>query len=527
MKKITTLALSVLLMLNLAACGQADTDNPSTPVSESASSAASASVETTNVEADPFAEEVELLLYSSGSCGQDTEMVMEEFNKKLKEKCNTTIKVTCLGWDNYENQYNLILTSGEKADLLYVNPSLYNRYASSGAFTDLTELFPKCMPETYSLFTEEQLQQVKVNGSIYMIPSYEGNFNQNGIFYRSDLAQKYNIDEINSMETLEAYMDAVAQNEAGIRPIDGNPEGALFQLFKAYYGFENIAGSNTSIIMVKSYDDIENIVAYPFTDEYVEWAHKMKDWADRGFWSSNALSSTMDPWSSIQVGTSAITQANTDGAKNMMKNMSEKLPDATCAYWSLANLTGYSYVNPVQENGFAIPASSPNAERALRVLELIKTDSELFDLWMYGIEGYHYDLTSDGELIRPASGQDPATVNTHSMSGAQYAMRVKDLMRSDVGVWEGYADLVSHLQEIEVTNKFGAVALDYTNVSAELAAVTQVVQQYGSPLNIGIVNDVDKAIEEYRSQLKTAGVDKLLEEVTAQMKAYYEANGIQ
>ena len=527
MKKITTLALSILLMLNLAACSQTDSGTFGTSAAESISGTNSAAAKASDTQDDPFAEEVELLLYSSGSSGQDTEMVMEEFNKKLKEKCNTTIKVTCLGWDNYENQYNLILTSGEKADLLYVNPSLYNRYASSGAFTDLTELFPTYMPKTYSLFTEEQLQQIKVNGSIYMVPSYEGNFSQNGIFYRLDLAQKYNVDEINSLETLEAYMDAIAQNETDIRPIDGNPEGALFQLFKAYYGFESIAGSNTSIIMVKSYDDIENIIAYPFTDEYVEWAHKMKDWADRGFWSSNALSSTMDPWSSIQVGTSAITQANADGANNMMKIMAEKLPDASCAYWSLADLTGYSYLNPVQENGFAIPASSPNAERALRVLEIIKTDSELFDLWMYGIEGYHYDLTNQGELIRPANGQDPAAVNTHSMSGAQYAMRVKDLMRFDVGGWEGYDALIKHLQEIEVPNKFGAVALDYTNVSAELAAVTQVVQQYGSPLNIGIVNDVDEAIEEYRSQLKTAGVDKLLAEVTAQMNAYYEANGIQ
>lgn len=50
----------------------------------------------------------------------------------------------------------------------------------------------------------------------------------------------------------------------------------------------------------------------------------MKDWADRGFWSTNALSSTMDPWSSIQVGTSAITQANADGAKNMMRTMGGK-----------------------------------------------------------------------------------------------------------------------------------------------------------------------------------------------------------
>ena len=524
MKRIIALALAILLVFSMTACGSTPTvsNTPNQPADT-----APADIEN-NTEAaeDPFGEYVELVLYSSGSSGQDTEKVMAAFNEKLKEKCNTTIKVTCLGWDNYQNQYNLILTTGEPADLMYVNPNLYNRYAATGAFLDLTDLFPELMPETYKLFTEEQLQQVKVNGSIFMIPSYEKNYGQNGIFYRADLAKKYGINEINSLESLEAYMSAIAKNETDIRAIDGNPEQALFQLFKAYYGFEAIAGSTTSVIMVNNYDDIHNIIAYPFTDEYVEWAHKMKDWASQGFWSSNALSSTMDPWSSIQVGTSAITQANADGAKNMMRNMSEKLPEAECAYWSLSQLTGYSFVNPVTENGFAVPASSPNAERALRVLEVIKNDQELFDLWMYGIEGYHFDITDEGNLIRPSASQDASTVNTHSMSGAQYAMRVSALMRNDEGVWEGYTALLEQLGSIEVANKFGSVALDYTDVQAELAAVNQVVQQYGYAINIGIVEDVDTAIAEYRKQLEAAGIERLLQVVTEQMEAYYANNGI-
>lgn len=475
---------------------------------------------------DPFAEPVELILYSSGSSGKDTEMVMDRFNEILSEKCNTTIDVTCLGWDNYLNQYQLILTTGEPADLMYVNPNIYSIYAPDGAFMDVTDMFPEYMPTVYSYFTQEQLAQAEVDGRLYMIPSYVSNFVQNGIFYRLDLAHKYGIDEINSLETFEQYADAIVQNEEGIRVIDGNPEQALFQMFMANYGFEPIAASTTSIVVVKGYDEIHDILAYPFTDEYVEWAHRMKDWADKGYWSSNALSSTMDPWSSIQVGTSAVTQANADGAKNMMGYMKQKLPDAECAYWPLAELTGYSYIYPVTGDGFAIPASSENAERALRVLELIKTDQELFDLWMYGIEGYHYSLTENGELIKPAEGMDPASVSNHSMSGAQYAMRVQNLMRNDVGVWDGYDDLIAYLQSIEVDNKFGAASIDYTAVQSELAAVNQVVQQYGYPINIGIVDDVDAAIAEYREQLELAGIDRLVEEVSRQMEEYYARNGI-
>ena len=105
-------------------------------------------------------------------------------------------------------------------------------------------------------------------------------------------------------------------------------------------------------------------------------------------------------------------------------------------------------------------------------------------------------------------------------------MRVKNLMRNDAGVWEGYDDLIKYLSSIAVLNKFGAVSLDYSSVQAELAAVNQVVQQYGYPINIGIVDDVDAAIAEYRKQLKAAGIDRLLAVVSQQMEAYYLKNGI-
>ena len=69
MKKITTLALSVLLMLNLAACSQTDSGTFGTSAAESISGTDSAAAKASDTQDDPFAEEVELLLYSSGSSG--------------------------------------------------------------------------------------------------------------------------------------------------------------------------------------------------------------------------------------------------------------------------------------------------------------------------------------------------------------------------------------------------------------------------------------------------------------------------
>ena len=55
-----------------------------------------------------------------------------------------------------------------------------------------------------------------------------------------------------------------------------------------------------------------------------------------------------------------------------------------------------------------------------------------------------------------------------------------------------------------------------------MAAVGNVVTQYGVPIDLGMVDDVDSAIKQYRAKLTEAGFDKILEECTKQSKTYVE-----
>ena len=473
-------------------------------------------------EENPFADPVELVWYAIGTGPSDGEMVMEAFNKLLKEKYNTTIKLNYTGWDDWENKYNLLLTSGEKIDLVYVNATLYNRYAPAGAFMDLTEMFPELMPQTYSFFNEDALKEISVDGKVYAVPLSVHGYIPYGVFYRKDLADKYGCAPITDQATFEAYMDAIVANEPDMIPYNGNPEDAFRYMFRATYGFETISGSISSIIVMGDINDYKSVVAYPMTDEYVEWAKRMKDYADRGYWSSNCLSATLGTWDNVQVGTSAISVENPEGVASLVTTISSLNPDFDFDYWSFTTLTGYSVPNPVLQDGFAVPQSAPNAERSLRILEAIKTDSELYDLYMYGIQGYHYDLTEEGQLVTPSASQDPSVVTGYDPAGAGWGMRMENLMRSHMTQWAGLEPPMEKIRSISVPNRYGAIALDYAPVQAELAAVNQVVQQYGTPINVGLVDDVDAAIEEYRQKLKDAGIDKLVDYVQQTVTAYCE-----
>ena len=73
---------------------------------------------------------------------------------------------------------------------------------------------------------------------------------------------------------------------------------------------------------------------------------------------------------------------------------------------------------------------------------------------------------------------------------------------------------------------FSPISMDYDAVKTEYAAVNQVIDQYGKPLMMGLVPNVDQALKTYQDKLKSAGIDKVLDYVKKQATAYYDEKGI-
>ena len=75
-----------------------------------------------------------------------------------------------------------------------------------------------------------------------------------------------------------------------------------------------------------------------------------------------------------------------------------------------------------------------------------------------------------------------------------------------------------------IKNKLNAFQLNLDPIRAEIAAITQLDQQYMLPLLYGAVDPVT-GLAEYRAQLKKAGIDKVLDEVKRQVAAYADKIG--
>ena len=85
----------------------------------------------------------------------------------------------------------------------------------------------------------------------------------------------------------------------------------------------------------------------------------------------------------------------------------------------------------------------------------------------------------------------------------KYAELGKQTKWPNVNIWDGFTE-------------------DYTDYSAERAAVGNVLRQYLAPLQAGLVSDVDAAVEEFRAKVKAAGLDACREGFREQWADYCE-----
>jgi len=521
-KLLTLLAASALTATAVTACSS----NSGSPES-AAPTATQATAEAQATSGPDISKKVELVWYLVGEPHKDTQKVVEEWNTMLQKDLNTTVKLNFTTWNDWETKYNLLLTSGEKIDMIFASSwAGFYKYAKQGAFLDLKEMLPKDAPLTWQEVPKQDWSDVTLGDNIYAVPSTFAEYTPNGLVYREDWRKKFNLPEIKDLDSLEAYMDGVKKNLPDVTPISGKAINEINTLYLDYHDFKTIGGDTDGVIVASSYDKPRDVVAAPFTPQFAEWVKKMKSWADKGYWSKNTLSSKQEAGDFIPAGKGAIYWRNPSSAGGFINNTKLKYPDIELAYFPFTRFHNYAIPNLSINNGMAIPKSSQNPDRSLMVLDKLRNDPKYFNLMTYGIEGLHYDIASDPKhIVVPAKGQDPKVVTPYDI--ASWGWRYEPNMKTTEGGWDGFDKLTAEFKAETKPNIFAPIYLDYDPVKTELAAVHQVYEQYGQPLMLGLVPDVDKALQTYQDKLKQAGVDKLLDYIKQQATAYYDEKGVQ
>ena len=519
LKKLLAIVLSMgIAASSMAGCGksQEPLENTEEKTKESTDTEVA---ENSNVD---LSEQVNVVIYVTGSEPDHFDKIREKLNEWTMRDLNCTVEYNFFNSSDTQQKYMMLLSSGEQIDLIYSGNWLnYSSYALRGAFQPIEDLAKEYSPKIYDYIGQAGWDAAKVNGTAYMIPCMWKEYNLFSITYREDLRKKHDLPVPDSVENIEKYLQGIKDNEPDIMPTLEGVQTAVADLgpyFRAIEVFDskyNWVDWRMPYGIYIDYDDPTQTYNYWESDNFREDMKTMKRWADAGFWSRDALSNDEVPEDLMLAGKAA-AQLGTAGIGSGVlytERAKENDPDTEMEFVSIPYCYGKqrSVSTAPTQNGISVPITAQHADRAIAVYEKIMFDRDYFNLIMYGIEGEDYKVV-DGKYESIPGG--------YTREASRLWCARTDEMYMPTEADEKNAEMKEKIAQIEGPNKVGGFVEDYTPYQIERTALMDVVTQYLVPIQAGMVDDVDAAIDEFLEKAKAAGMEKVQEGYLEQYEAY-------
>lgn len=505
-KKLVILPLVATLgVSSLTACSSNNNkSNVATPAASETSIATPS-----NATKDPY--EVTVAFPVFGTVPKDTELVQAEISKITQAKINATVKLMPISIGQWNQQMNLMVSSGEKLDLAltFGADGSYAKQASADQYKPIDELLTKYGEGIKQATGEDFLKSAKFNGKLYGVPTLHGYGVSSAIFMRKDLVDKYNIDvaSIHSLDDLEPIFKTIHDNEPSITPLV-----AAGSLLDAYYTHDTLMDR---LGVLPGYDNGLKVEDYYESQEYATVTDQLHRWFQSGYINKDAATTQQRAEDVIKSnkGFSYLSVSGPDSLANASRSAGTEMVSAELVeghYTTSANVLTALWT---------IPQTSKNPDRTMMFLNMMYSDKDIVNLLIWGIEGKHYVKLSDNVIDYP-TGVDAQTVG---YSGTDWLMGNPFLSYTfktqDPELWNKMKAFN------DATKKSKALGFIFNSdpVRNEITALKNVLEQYRRGLETGTLNPADK-LPEFISKLKSAGIDKVVAEKQKQLDAWSAAN---
>lgn len=493
-----------------------DNSTPQNTSSTNSSSAASDSGSSTGGAVDT-SEAVNLIYYLWGSAGVANADILAAINEKMSADINATIEVKYIDWGDTATKYPLLFVSGEKFDMSHASPTAavsYFTLAAQGAIQDITG-YLDAVPTLKAEIPDDVWATSKYQGQIYGVPTLYSEFTPYGYAYRTDWTDG----DITDMASFEAYADKLVAD--GKYLVNGNSNEAqnLYRMMVALTPDWMVAPGipeSQPYLVATSAANYTDIVHPAFTDEFADWAKKMKEWADKGYWPRDILSSQTGGKDNFHNSLAGGFITHMPDWTGDYGSISQQLPDVQVDFWCFGEANGKIVRKAGVDNSTVISKTSEHPERALMAIEKFMTEEEYYRLIQYGIEGRQYEIV-DGYAEQPAdydSEKDGGGFSAWSLRNDRFNIprRSEDPRRYT---------LIEEWKKTSMADPFSGFSFDDSKVKTQLSNISNVNAQIGTQLMLGKAQgDVDAAIESYRQQLTAAGIEDVIAELKSQLESF-------
>ena len=441
-----------------------------------------------------------LVWYMPGSKYADIAQVNGAVNKITEEKIGAKVDIQFIDDSAYEQRMTMNMAAKSDYDICFTGyTNKYNEAVEKGGLLDITELLKK-ETNLMSEIPEYAWDALNIDGKIYAVPNQQTFTQTLGLLFRKDLADKYNFDaaSVKTLNDLEPFLKKIKENEAGVIPIRN---------LKAQYmlggKYEEI-NSLSSLVYMKL-DGSHKIVPFCEIPEVREYADLAYDWFKKGYIRQDVATVTSDSSDIYQGKYACWGIAWKQGVVSEEQN---KMPNI--------EVVGVNLQNPFMTRHYAsatcfgISKNSKNPEKALKFIELLNTDKELYNLICWGIEGTHYTKPSENHIqLAENSGYNPNSSWTFGNTFHSYLLpgQADDL-------WEKTKEENDTAKKSELLE----LAFRTKDIRTEIANCSAVSAEY-SYLAMGY-QDPNTYFSDYVRRMKEAGVDKVAEEAQRQVDEF-------
>jgi len=420
----------------------------------------------------------------------------------VEEKIGVRVNFRLAGWAEAAQRFNTMINSGEYFDILFTDAGTYNRFFAQGAFADITDLLPEEAPLLWETVPAILWEGVKINGRIYSVPSYKDSSISGFYFWNDYFVQKYNIDVT---KTGWSYLDEVFSR---VKEGEG-PRFYPFLLSRSsniwVFDFYDSLLTDFPVIGIRIDDPERRVVLTIEQPDIVETFKYFRSWYEAGIINPDAnllheTPSTPNPllkmlqaWPSV-----ALVVAARDGIER---------------YHPVRFFGPYYSTASIQGSMNGISSNSRHKAEALKLLELVNTDTKLRDMLVYGIEGKHFNYVDDGtavEIIRAAG--DWSLVNY--MQGNYF------IVTPQKDVPPNYWDEIRQQNEIAQPVTTMGFVIDLEPIRVDLMNCKLVWDRYSTDLTLGASNP-NEILPKVIRELKAAGVDRLIENIQQQVDVFF------
>lgn len=486
-KNLLFLPIAGLLMATLASCGGSDE---------------------LQLDYEDNGEEYEIVYYmpyNDSSLPTSYEAVARRASVILKEKINSTLKIVPVLYGEYTNKMNALIAAAVDFDVCFTAPEInpYGYNVNKEAFVPLDHLLPKYAPQTWAGIDLKIWDQIKIDGHIYgsineqIFPRTLGVKANSSVLLKEFLDKNYDgiaPSEVyqhisNPYNFIEEYLNWLKLNDKGNggKISEVHTESYLMN----YAGFDDLCSGMNVPGAVKISDDQFKVVNQFESQEYKDLINLAAKWKKAGFLKESSQYD-ITPDSTWKPG--------------YLSNQMIRLSDA------------HYYTSYVCGTMNAISSTSKNPARAMKFIELLRTDVELHNLLQFGKENDHYlvDPSQPNRIAEFISGSGYNNENFGWGLGTEFISYLIPGQEDDQ--WEKVKEINKNT---EMSPLIG-FRFDDTDVYNEVCNCRNVVNKYIDMFAKAdyLDGEKDKYYNDFIKELNDNGMNRVLEAKQSQLNEF-------